>query len=280
MSLKVLTISYNDSNAPQDFESSLKHSGFAVLEDHPISKELINDVYNEWMKFFNNTLKIDYLYDEVKQDGFFPYLTENAKGSPTKDLKEFYHIFSWGRLPEFIGPSTLELFNSLTDMASTLLGWVDSCTHEKVQNAFSMPLNEMIKDSQSNLLRVIHYPPITGNEEPSSIRAAAHEDINLLTMLVAGTEPGLQVLDLNNQWHDVSCDPNTIIVNSGDMLKMASNQYYPSTTHRVVNPESSANRSRYSMPLFLHPRDDVKLNDSYTAESYLKERLEEIGLIQ
>ena len=280
MSLKVLTISYNDSNAPQDFESSLKHSGFAVLEDHPISKELINDVYNEWMKFFNNTLKIDYLYDEVKQDGFFPYLTENAKGSPTKDLKEFYHIFSWGRLPEFIGPSTLELFNSLTDMASTLLGWVDNCTHETVQNAFSMPLNEMIKDSQSNLLRVIHYPPITGNEEPSSIRAAAHEDINLLTMLVAGTEPGLQVLDLNNQWHDVSCDPNTIIVNSGDMLKMASNQYYPSTTHRVVNPETSANRSRYSMPLFLHPRDDVKLNDSYTAESYLKERLEEIGLIQ
>ena len=280
MSLKVLTISYNDSNAPQDFESSLKNSGFAVLEDHPISKELINDVYNEWMKFFNNTLKIDYLYDEVKQDGFFPYLTENAKGSPTKDLKEFYHIFSWGRLPEFIGPSTLELFNSLTDMASTLLGWVDSCTHEKVQNAFSMPLNEMIKDSQSNLLRVIHYPPITGNEEPSSIRAAAHEDINLLTMLVAGTEPGLQVLDLNNQWYDVSCDPNTIIVNSGDMLKMASNQYYPSTTHRVVNPETSANRSRYSMPLFLHPRDDVKLNDSYTAESYLKERLEEIGLTQ
>ena len=280
MSLKVLTISYNDSNAPQDFESSLKHSGFAVLQDHPISKELINDVYNEWMKFFNNTLKIDYLYDEVKQDGFFPYLTENAKGSPIKDLKEFYHIFSWGRLPEFIGPSTLELFNSLTDMASTLLGWVDNCTHETVQNAFSMPLNEMIKDSQSNLLRVIHYPPITGDEEPSSIRAAAHEDINLLTMLVAGTEPGLQVLDLNNQWHDVSCDPNTIIVNSGDMLKMASNQYYPSTTHRVVNPESSANRSRYSMPLFLHPRDDVKLNDSYTAESYLKERLEEIGLIQ
>lgn len=280
MSLKVLTISYNDSNAPQDFESSLKHSGFAVLEDHPISKELINDVYNEWMKFFNNTLKINYLYDEVKQDGFFPYLTENAKGSPIKDLKEFYHIFSWGRLPEFIGPSTLELFNSLTDMASTLLGWVDDCTHETVQNSFSMPLNEMIKNSQSNLLRVIHYPPITGNEEPSSIRAAAHEDINLLTMLVAGTEPGLQVLDLNNQWHDVSCDPNTIIVNSGDMLKMASNQYYPSTTHRVVNPESSANRSRYSMPLFLHPRDDVKLNDSYTAESYLKERLEEIGLIQ
>ena len=126
MSLKVLTISYNNSNAPQDFEKSLKHSGFAVLEDHPISKELINDVYNEWMKFFNNTLKIDYLYDEVKQDGFFPYLTENAKGSPTKDLKEFYHIFSWGRLPEFIGPSTLELFNSLTVMASTLLGWVDS----------------------------------------------------------------------------------------------------------------------------------------------------------
>lgn len=280
MSLELLTISFNNKNADKDFERSLKHSGFAVIKDHQISAKLIDAVYAEWELFFNNPAKNDFIFDAIKQDGFFPYLTENAKGSHAKDLKEFYHIFAWGRLPNIIGPSTLELFHSLTEMGSILLSWLQNCTPEHIQKSFAIPLKDMIKDSESNLLRIIHYPRITGNENPSSIRAAAHEDINLLTMLVAGTQPGLQVLDLKNKWYDVSCDPNTIIINSGDMLKMASDGYYPSTTHRVVNPDRSANHSRYSMPLFLHPRDNVKLNSSHTAGSYLKERLEEIGLIQ
>ena len=139
-------------------------------------------------------------------------------------------------------------------------------------------LKSMIEDSQSNLFRIIHYPPITGNESPSSIRAAAHEDINLLTVLVAGSQPGLQVLDMNGEWHEVSCNKNTIVVNSGDMLKMASGGHYPSTTHQVVNPDPSQNVSRFSMPLFLHPRDEVVLSNNHTAGSFLKERLEEIGL--
>ncbi|MDB4190157.1 isopenicillin N synthase family oxygenase, partial [Amylibacter sp.] len=108
-------------------------------------------------------------------------------------------------------------------------------------------------------------------------RAAAHEDINLITLLVTGTEPGLQAKDVNGNWHDVPCKPGYITVNSGDMLAMASKGHYPSTPHRVVNPPMQENRSRYSMPLFVHPRPDVLL-DKMTAEEFLNERLKEIGL--
>ena len=218
------------------------------------------------------------MFDEVKQDGYFPYLTENAKGSTAKDLKEFYHIYEWGRKPHMIGPKTMFLYKELTNIASTLLSWIQKNSPENVSKLFSVPLKDMIYKSQYNLLRIIHYPPLSGNEELNSIRAAAHEDINLLTVLVAGSQPGLQVLDNNESWLDVTTDKNTIVINSGDMLNMASDNYYPSTTHRVINPDPHSNVSRYSMPLFLHPRDEVVLNENYTAGSYLQERLEEIGL--
>jgi isopenicillin N synthase-like dioxygenase len=278
MSPEVLKISYTDPNAPKLFEHSLKNSGFAVIKDHPISSLLINDVYRDWSTFFSSDKKQRYLYNEDAQDGYFPYLTENAKGYNTKDLKEFYHIYPWGRMPENMASSSLELYDALAKTASTFLSWIQKSTSENVRKLFTIPLPEMIEDSQSNLFRIIHYPPISGEEEKGAIRAAAHEDINLLTVLVAGSQPGLQVMGMDKKWHDVSCDKGTIVVNSGDMLKMISNNYYPSTTHRVINPSTSANLSRYSMPLFLHPRDEVVLCDEYTAGTYLKERLEEIGL--
>ena len=278
MSLELLTISFTDHDAPKRFEQSLSSSGFAVLRDHPIPLDIISSVYDEWKIFFRTDSKFDFPFDVEKQDGYFPFLSENAKGSNAKDLKEFYHIYPWGRMPNSIGPSTMDLFNSLENVASTLLQWLQSYSPESVNKLFSMQLQDMIEDSESSLLRVIHYPPLSGNENTGSIRAAAHEDINLLTMLVAGSEPGLQVLDLDGQWHDVSCDQDTIIVNSGDMLKMASGGYYPSTTHQVINPKLTENVSRYSIPLFLHPRDEVILSDSYTAKSFLIERLEENGL--
>ena len=239
---------------------------------------MINTVYDEWSSFFISAEKHDYLFNEEKQDGYFPYLTENAKGSKAKDLKEFYHIYPWGRMPQTMSGASLSLFHALTDVASTLLGWVQANAPDEVQSLFSMPLKDMIQNSQSNLFRIIHYPPMSWNESPTAIRAAAHEDINLLTVLLAGSQPGLQVMDMDGDWHDVSCDRNTIVVNSGDMLKMVSDGYYPSTTHQVINPDPTQNVSRYSMPLFLHPRDEVVLSKNHTAGSYLKERLEEIGL--
>lgn len=278
MSLDILTINYNDSDADRLFEKSLKNTGFAVIKDHPIDKDLIGEVYKEWENYFSSESKNDYMFDEVKQDGYFPYLTENAKGSTAKDLKEFYHIYEWGRKPHMIGPKTMFLYRELTNIASTLLSWIQKNSPENVSKLFSVPLKDMIYKSQYNLLRIIHYPPLSGNEELNSIRAAAHEDINLLTVLVAGSQPGLQVLDNNESWLDVTTDKNTIVINSGDMLNMASDNYYPSTTHRVINPDPHSNVSRYSMPLFLHPRDEVVLNENYTAGSYLQERLEEIGL--
>lgn len=278
MSLDILTINYNDSDADRLFEESLKNTGFAVIKDHPIDKDLIGEVYKEWENYFSSESKNDYMFDEVKQDGYFPYLTENAKGSTAKDLKEFYHIYEWGRKPHMIGPKTMFLYRELTNVASTLLSWIQKNSPENVSKLFSVPLKDMIYKSQYNLLRIIHYPPLSGNEELNSIRAAAHEDINLLTVLVAGSQPGLQVLDNNESWLDVTTDKNTIVINSGDMLNMASDNYYPSTTHRVINPDPHSNVSRYSMPLFLHPRDEVVLNENYTAGTYLQERLEEIGL--
>ena len=278
MSLDILTINYNDSDADRLFEESLKNTGFAVIKDHPIDKDLIGEVYKEWENYFSSESKNDYMFNEVKQDGYFPYLTENAKGSTAKDLKEFYHIYEWGRKPHMIGPKTMFLYKELTNIASTLLSWIQKNSPENVSKLFSVPLKDMIYKSQYNLLRIIHYPPLSGNEELNSIRAAAHEDINLLTVLVAGSQPGLQVLDNNENWLDVTTDKNTIVINSGDMLNMASDNYYPSTTHRVINPDPHSNVSRYSMPLFLHPRDEVVLNENYTAGSYLQERLEEIGL--
>ena len=277
--MQVAKISYNDENAPVAFTKSLKKTGFGVIIDHPIKPELVDNVYKEWEQFFNSDSKHDYLFDPLKQDGYFPLGTENAKGYNAKDHKEFFHFYPWGKTPSTISDSTKELYDNLVNMTSLLLEWIELNTPSNIQSKFSEPLKNMIKGSKTNLLRVIHYPPFSGKEDSKSLRAAAHEDINLITLLVAGTKPGLEAKDKYGNWHQISTDPGTIIVNIGDMLKEVSGGYYPSTTHRVVNPSSDINNnSRYSMPLFLHPRDEVKLSDKYTANSYLKERLLEIGL--
>jgi len=277
--MQVAKIHYNDKNAPSAFTKSLKDTGFGLIVNHPILPELIKTVYREWKDFFESELKHTFLFDPLRQDGYFPLGTENAKGYSAKDHKEFFHFYLWGRTPDSISPATKELYNSLVNITSLLLEWIELNTPPEIRSKFSEPLKDMIKDSKTNLLRIIHYPPFIGSEDSQSLRAAPHEDINLITLLVAGTEPGLEAQDKNGNWHKISTDPGTIIVNIGDMLKEVSGGYYPSTTHRVVNPESeSANNSRFSMPLFLHPRDNVQLSAHYTAKTYLKERLFEIGL--
>ena len=277
--MNVRKVNYKDETAPREFTRSLRQTGFSVLTDHPIDMSLIETVYSEWAAFFESNKKDKYLFDPTKQDGYFPFMTENAKGQSIKDLKEFFHIYSWGRYPEELSNNTKNLYDQLIELTSTLLGWIQEHTPEDVRSLFSIPLPEMIVDSKTNLLRIIHYPPLNGNEQDGAIRGAAHEDINLITLLVAGTQPGLQVKDTYGNWHDVSCDPGCLAINTGDMLQEASKGYFPSTTHQVINPGNNIeNESRFSMPLFLHPRDEVVLSDSYTARSYLDERLQEIGL--
>ncbi len=277
--MQVAKIHYNDKSAPAEFTKSLHNTGFGVITDHPIPIELVDSVYSEWDEFFHSQSKHDYLFDHIKQDGYFPLGTENAKGYTAKDHKEFYHYYPWGRIPDTFTDSTIELYDSLVKLTSSILEWIELNTPSEIRSRFREPLKNMIHESKTNLFRIIHYPPFSGNENKESVRAAAHEDINLITLLVAGTKPGLEAKDKNGNWHKISTDPGTIIVNVGDMLKEASGGYYPSTTHRVVNPvKQSNNNSRYSMPLFLHPRNDVILSDDYTAGEYLDERLKEIGL--
>ncbi|MGI9464473.1 MAG: 2OG-Fe(II) oxygenase family protein, partial [Aestuariivirgaceae bacterium] len=159
-----------------------------------------------------------------------------------------------------------------------LLRWIDQESPASVREKFSEPLTGMVAGSEQNLLRVLHYPPLAEDVEPGEVRAAAHEDINLITLLVSGSEPGLQARDTEGNWHEVPCHSGMITVNAGDMLAKASRNYYPSTPHRVVNPPAQANRSRYSMPLFVHPRPEVQLDEQQTAGEYLDQRLREIGL--
>lgn len=276
--MEVLTIDYYSKHAPALFCKSLKETGFAVLSNHPISLALIENVYRQWRDFFHSDAKLGYLFRKQTQDGYFPMRSENAKDRKIGDLKEFYHFYPWGLIPDTQREVTVEMYQTLSHFAAKLLQWVEDGLPESVAKNLSIPLNQMIADSPNTLLRILHYPPIEEQIEEDAVRAAPHEDINLITLLPAATAPGLEVLDARGKWHMVTCNPGNIVVNVGDMLQMCTEHYYKSTTHRVTNPDLSENGSRFSMPLFLHPRPEVRLSESYTAIEYLHERLRQIGI--
>ena len=274
---EILQIDYQSKTAPLEFVKSLSNTGFAIIYNHNIDKKLIDNVYSDWKSFFKTKNKHTYLFDYEKQDGYFPFKSENAQGYKYKDLKEFFHIYRWGRYPSEISNKTKQIHKELLSLGSQMLDYLDEYAPQRIREKFSMKLSDMINDSGQNLLRVIHYPPVEFKDiEGGAIRAAAHTDINLITILIA--EPGLQVLDQDEKWVNVELPKNSIVVNIGDMLKECSQGFYKSTVHRVVNPDSNANISRYSMPLFIHPRDEVKLSKRFTAKEYLENRLKQIGL--
>lgn len=277
--MKVLTVDYRSPDAPALFCQSLKETGFGVLSDHPVPVDLINDTYKQWQQFFASDEKNKYSHRDRSQDGYFAFRTENAKDTPVKDLKEFFHFYPDGCKPKELETSTMALYTAMQKLASELLVWIEAHLPEVVSSKLSMPLKDMIVNSPNTLLRILHYPPLPSEIEQGAIRAAAHEDINLITLLPAATAPGLEVKDAGGNWHQVPCEMGNIVVNVGDMLQMATDYYFKSTTHRVVNPESEMQRtSRYSMPLFLHAREEVRLSDQYTVGAYLHERLREIGI--
>jgi isopenicillin N synthase-like dioxygenase len=279
--MEVLKVKYGTPDAAQRFCESLTKTGFAVVTDHPLSFDLVNRVYDQWARFFNSQEKHEFTFKPEQQSGYFPFRSENAKDSPIKDLKEFFHVYPRSRLPEYLMADTWKLYGELCKLGEEMLNWVQVASPDSVRSKFSMPLSDMVQESEENLLRVIHYPPLQGTEEQGAIRAAAHEDINLITLLCSATAAGLEVQDTAGKWHAVPCDPGSIAINAGDMLQLASGGYYKSTTHRVVNPMGPAAKlPRYSMPLFLHPRSDVLLGENMTAGQYLKQRLLEIGLLK
>lgn len=279
--MTLVAVDYQADNAAELFTQSLRETGFGVLKNHPVEQTLVESIYKNWKAFFDGEQKHNFLYNKDTQDGFFPAsVSEVAKGFKKKDIKEYFHFYPWGVCPRELREEIATYYDEANTLAKELLGWVEKFSPPDVAAKYRQPLSSMIDGSKQTLLRVLHYPPLSGDEEPDAIRAAAHEDINLLTILPAANEPGLQVKGKDGNWLDVPCDFGNLIVNIGDMLQEASGHYYPSTTHRVVNPEGQdQSKARISLPLFLHPKPEVVLSERYTADSYLKERLRELGVI-
>lgn len=274
----VKTADMRNPNWAEIVSYSFKTTGFAVITHHGIRKDMIEAAYSQWADFFATDAKFRYL-SKNGESGYFPYKSENAKDNPVKDLKEFYHVFfPFNNLPNGVSIAVMQnLTSKLNEIARNILWHLQSEIPKDLSKVQGETLQNMAKDSPNTLLRILHYPPLPPNAEPGAVRAAAHGDINLITLLISATQPGLEVQDLNGDWHAVECEPGALVVNVGDMLEHASNGVFKSTVHRVVNPLDE-NVSRYSMPFFVHPHPECVLSERYTADEYLQERLKEIGL--
>ncbi|MGQ4584100.1 2-oxoglutarate and iron-dependent oxygenase domain-containing protein [Lysobacter sp. F60174L2] len=280
--------------------------GFAGIRGHGIPQERIAAAYDVFERFFALPEEVKRKYHVAGSGGargYTPYGVETAKGAQHFDLKEFWHV---GRevpreskyaavMPPNLWPDEIPefreiaygLYESLDRLGARILSAL----------ALHIGLAEDYFADKTNcgnsILRPIHYPPITTPEIPNE-RAGAHEDINLITLLVGASAAGLEVRSHQGEWMPFTAEADTIVVNIGDMLQRLTNHVYPSTTHRVVNPQGEAARQpRYSTPFFLHPNPDFLIDvlpstitpgnpsrypEPITAQAYLDERLREIKL--
>lgn len=278
--MSVLTIDFQSPTAHQDFYQSLKDTGFAVLTHHPLNNALLKQVHDEWREFYHSGKQHDYPWVNDTQEGYAPFRTENAKGTAHKNLMEFFNVYAWSLYPEEVSGNALKLHNNLGRIAATLLGWLDGQLPDDIKTKLSMPLAKMVEGSSKHLMRVIHYPPLSGEEHPEEVRAAEHFDSNLLTVLPAPSMPGLQVKNSEGQWLNVDYTTGDIVINTGDMMTECTQGHLRATAHRVINPEGEAARKeRMSTPLFVHPRDDVRLSARYTARQFSREYLRANGVL-
>jgi isopenicillin N synthase-like dioxygenase len=282
--------------------------GFVALKGHFLNDELVTDLYKEVKSFFDLPLETKKNY-EIEgiggQRGYVSFGKEHAKGRSAGDLKEFWHFGQYvdatskyaNEYPENVTVNELAHFNAVGKEAYKML----EKTGVYVLRALALyiGLDEMyfdnyIKDGNS-ILRPIHYPPITDEPKDGAVRAAAHGDINLITLLMGAQGKGLQVQNHNGDWIDAMAEADELMINVGDMLSRHTNNKLKSTIHRVVNPPRDLwGISRYSIPFFMHPVSEMKLDclpqcvnnenpkqfDDITAGDYLYERLVELGLVK
>ena len=276
---------------PQDLYDALADTGFVVVTDHGIDLSRLHDAYAAVEGFFARPEpeKRAYMVGQDGQRGYTPFGREHAKDADAPDLKEFWHVGRdeiapnvWPDEPEAFRREVAWLYDVLDELGLTLL--------RALTGPLGVPedtFDDMARGGNS-VLRLLHYPPLSADADPRSIRAAAHEDINLITLLVSASSAGLELKDRHGEWHAIEAPQDSVIVDSGDMLARITNGRLPATTHRVVNPEGP-NASRYSMPFFLHPRPDAVLSifggyrdgsepEDITAGDFLAERLRQIGL--
>lgn len=272
MNVKVANL--ESSEFEKDLIESIVDTGFVVVTHHGIPFDLIKDVQTNWREFFLKEQIFKNLFIDVNDSnmGYKGLRTEQAVGAKKPDLKEFFHWKPGKVMPSDVMTDTSRLFYDLHDVAGKILKVIDK--ENRNQGEYTSYADDC-HQSDNTLLRTLYYPAMDFNAEPGAVRAAAHEDINHITLLVAASAPGLQVLDKNNKWHDVPHEENSIVVNIGDMMQLASNGKYKSTTHRVVNPENNT-QDRISMPLFIHPHGSTILAPGITAKQFLTQRINEI----
>ncbi len=281
--------------------------GFVALSGHFLSEELVENLYSEIKRFFEmpQDVKDSYEIEGIGgQRGYTSFGKEHAKGRKVGDLKEFWHFGQYvendprleAEYPDNVMVKELPAFNEVGKETYQML----EKTAKYVLRALALHLgieetyfDEYIKNGNS-ILRPIHYPPIT--EEPKNAeRAAAHGDINLITLLMGAHGKGLQVQNHEGEWIDAIARPDQLMINVGDMLSRLTNNKLKSTIHKVVNPPRELwGSSRYSIPFFMHPISEMSLNcleecidtdnpkkfQDITAGEFLHERLVELGLIK
>jgi isopenicillin N synthase-like dioxygenase len=281
--------------------------GFAVVRDHGIPQALIDEAEAVSKAFFA-------LPDAVKRAykieggggarGYTPFGTEKAKDAEVFDLKEFWHV---GRslpdghpLAEFMAPNVwpteVEGFHATMSALFAAFETAGGRVLEAIALHLGRPRDffaASVEDGNS-VMRLLHYPPLGEGAPEGAIRAAGHEDINTITLLLGAEEAGLELLTTSGEWHAVDVPPGALVINVGDMLQRQTNGMLRSTTHRVVNPRGeAARRARYSMPFFLHFRPDFLIEPlpecitadaatpplpPITAHDFLMQRLREINL--
>jgi len=305
--LPVLSLESDPAALSRDLGESFQTFGFAMVRDHGIDPALIARAWELTEAFFAlpEEEKRSYFLDGLAgARGYTPFGVEIAKGAKARDLKEFWHVgrdlpaghpLATTSMPPNIWPARPEGFRETFEALYAAFDQTGARILARI--AVWLGLDEhwfdpAIADGNS-VMRLLHYPPVPA-AEGGAIRAGAHEDINLITLLLGAEEAGLELLTKDGRWIGVSPPEGALVVNIGDMLQRLTNHVLPSTTHRVRNPEGPrAAFSRYSMPFFLHLRSDFAFHTlprcitpenpdrypvSIPADDYLPERLREIGL--
>ncbi len=291
----------------KEIGAAFENIGFVALSGHFLSDKLVDDLYDEIKQFFKLPQEVKDSYEIPGiggQRGYTSFGKEHAKGRKEGDLKEFWHFGQYvednpkleKEYPANVMVKELPKFNEVGKETYKML----EKTAKYVLRALALHLNleetyfdDYIKNGNS-ILRPIHYPPIT-SEPKNAVRAAAHGDINLITLLMGAHGKGLQVKNHNDEWVDAIARPDELMINVGDMLSRLTNNKLKSTIHQVVNPPRELwGTSRYSVPFFMHPISEMSLNclencidadhpklyDDITAGEFLHERLIELGLIK
>ena len=285
------------------FGGALRETGFAIVTGHSIPREAIAAVERGSKAFFALPDAAKRAYadaDTHYQRGYSPFGQESAKGRTVADLKEFWHV-GRGTIPGLPATPEVAEVEGFDAATRTLFDRMDALAVE-LMRAVAIYLGQGAHafddglENGNSILRLLHYPPLPEAPKEGSERAAAHEDINLLTLLLGAEESGLQVLHRSGVWMPINAPDGAVVVNVGDMLQRLTAGWLPSTTHRVVNPSPERSRhSRYSMPFFFHLANDYLIDPlpdcvdraeaegraaepAITAGDFLAERLREIGL--